>query len=77
MVQNGQDTFECNSNPLPYTVCNPVVTGHKFSCRLNSTGAVKCWGYNDKGQLGQEDNDSRGNDPNEMGDRLSEIDLGS
>lgn len=29
-----------------------VTTGDDFSCALTVTGAVKCWGHNDRGQLG-------------------------
>ena len=36
-----------------------ITTGHEFSCALLSTGAVKCWGYNGYGQLGDGTNTNR------------------
>eukprot|EP01083_Nonionella_stella_P074252 201346_1 len=38
---------------------------------------VKCWGYNVDGQLGYGDTNNRGDEANEMGDILLEIDLGT
>ena len=37
-----------------------IECGNGFSCALSSRNAVKCWGYNSGGQLGQEDYKHRG-----------------
>ena len=36
-----------------------LVAGDEFSCALRATGAVLCWGRNDKGQLGDGGGESR------------------
>ena len=48
----------------------------RFACAVTENGAVKCWGNNYYGHLGQGDTVSRGDDPNEMGNNLKTIDLG-
>ena len=48
----------------------------RFACAVTENGAVKCWGSNYYGHLGQGDTVSRGDDPNEMGNNLKTIDLG-
>ena len=54
-----------------------VTAGGGHTCTLLDDGAVKCWGRNTSGQLGLGDADSRGDDPGEMGDALSAVDLGA
>jgi alpha-tubulin suppressor-like RCC1 family protein len=39
-------------------------------------GRVKCWGRNERGQLGLGDTEHRGDEPGEMGDALPFVDLG-
>jgi alpha-tubulin suppressor-like RCC1 family protein len=53
-----------------------VVVGRYHSCVLLSGGIVKCWGYNDFGQLGTGDVATRGDEPGEMGDDLVSVELG-
>jgi alpha-tubulin suppressor-like RCC1 family protein len=50
-----------------------VDTGRAFGCALSRGGAVKCWGYNSRGQLGLGDTRDRGIRPGEMGDNLPEL----
>jgi E3 ubiquitin-protein ligase HERC3 len=49
-----------------------------FSCAVVSARNVKCWGANTLGQLGLGDSAQRGvNKPNEMGNRLPVVNLGT
>eukprot|EP01083_Nonionella_stella_P087715 244100_1 len=54
-----------------------VAAGMHHMCAVSTADKVKCFGLNDDGQLGSGDTNNRGDDANEMGDRLPEIDLGS
>jgi alpha-tubulin suppressor-like RCC1 family protein len=54
-----------------------VAVGSAHTCALLETGNVKCWGANDRGQLGLGDRLDRGCGPGEMGVLLSAVDLGS
>jgi alpha-tubulin suppressor-like RCC1 family protein len=50
--------------------------GWGWKCALLVNRTVKCWGINQTGQLGQGDNEGRGERPGEMGDALVPVDLG-
>lgn len=53
-----------------------IRAGGHHSCAGLQSGAWKCWGQNDEGQLGLGDTAVRGDDPGEMGDGLPILDLG-
>jgi len=59
------DSYEANS----------IALGHKFSCAILTRG-VKCWGHNERGQLGLGDRINRGGRMSDMGNNLPYIDFG-
>jgi cysteine-rich repeat protein len=54
-----------------------MALGYDHTCAMLDNGAVKCWGNNIGGQLGLGDTLARGDEPGEMGDALSTVDLGT
>lgn len=54
-----------------------LAVGWKHTCALLDDHSIKCWGWNEYGQLGYGDSSNRGDDPGEMGDALPRVDLGS
>eukprot|EP00435_Cladocopium_sp_Y103_P050283 s2957_g15.t1 len=55
-----------------------VVMGREHACALLDNGKMKCWGSNNRGQLGTPtaEGDKLGDDLGEMGDQLPFVDLG-
>src|SRR4029079_9091689 len=53
-----------------------LTAGFEHTCALLDNNLVKCWG-GFGGPLGQGDTEGRGDDPNEMGDKLLAVALGS
>ena len=54
-----------------------LAVGYAHSCALLDNGDVKCWGDGSRGQTGRDSQADIGDGPNEMGDDLSPIALGS
>jgi alpha-tubulin suppressor-like RCC1 family protein len=47
------------------------------TCYISGEGNLKCWGNNNKGQLGLGDTDTRGDGSGEMGSNLPNVNLGT
>jgi alpha-tubulin suppressor-like RCC1 family protein len=54
-----------------------LAAGAWHVCALLDNSTVKCWGANSYGQLGQGDNQRRGDAPGELGDALPAVNLGA
>jgi len=81
-TQRGDDPNDIGDN-LPAVdlgasfVVSEVSAGRFSSCATSTSGAMKCWGDNRYGQLGQGNKITIGDGSNEMGDYLAAIELGS
>jgi len=70
-------------DPLPFVslgtgrTATAIAVSQTRSCALLDNGQLKCWGFNNLGQLGQEDTVTRGDNAGEMGDALLPINLGT
>ncbi len=58
-------------------VVESVFAGGNHTCALLVDHSVKCWGANERGQLGQGSKEKLGDGPGEMGVDLAAIDLGA
>ncbi|WP_437809070.1 RCC1 domain-containing protein [Sorangium sp. So ce1078] len=54
-----------------------IAAGGSHTCAILDTNEVKCWGNNASGQLGHGNTTVRGDGPNEMGDNLPVVNLGT
>lgn len=79
----GDDSFEMG-DALPAIdlgkdqTAKAITAGKNHTCAiLNNNDDLKCWGLNNFGQLGQGHKTSLGDGPNEMGDNLLAIQLGT
>ena len=54
-----------------------ISIGGVHTCALLDDDSVKCWGWNNDGQLGLGHTSNRGDGPGEMGDDLDAVDLGT
>ena len=54
-----------------------VVGGLDFTCALLDNSSVKCWGRNQRGQLGNDSSVSLGDGVNEMGNNLLAVNIGA
>ena len=54
-----------------------ISCGGYHTCAILENDELKCWGYNNAGQLGLGDTNHRGDDANEMGTNLDDVDLGN
>lgn len=54
-----------------------IAAGDAHTCALFSTGSVKCWGSGTNGRLGLGDENTRGDEPLEMGAALPAVNLGT
>ncbi|HMV65209.1 MAG TPA: hypothetical protein PKA64_00065, partial [Myxococcota bacterium] len=64
--------------PIPlgfYRKAIDLAVGRHHACALLDTGALKCWGYNDYGQLGTGNTSYYGDGAQEMGEYLPEVNV--
>ncbi len=54
-----------------------IAVGSHHACALLDNQTMKCWGSSQVGQVGQGDTGKHGNKPNQMGDALPAVDLGT
>ena len=54
-----------------------IAIGNVHTCAILDDETVKCWGFGPLGQLGYGDTSTRGDEPEEMGDNLSSVNLGT
>ena len=77
--QLGDSTAEVGNNfiaAMTDFAVETVAVGTTHACAVSDLGALKCWGANAMGELGQGSTDSIGDEPGELGAALTPIALG-
>ncbi|XRB20464.1 EGF-like domain-containing protein [Pseudoscourfieldia marina] len=80
--RRGDGPNEMGDN-LPYVdlgtgrTVKQISAGGSHTCAILDNDKVKCWGSNYAGALGYGDTNNRGDGPNEMGDNLQYVDVGT
>ena len=72
MVGNENLLVKFGTNRLPINIYGGP--GEHF-CASLTNDKLKCWGRNDRGQLGQGNTNHKGDNTNELGDNLNDINL--
>lgn len=54
-----------------------IIAGLDYTCALLDDGNVKCWGENQRGQLGKDSTNDLGDNVGEMGDSLAAVNIGA
>lgn len=54
-------------------VATQISAGYSHSCAKDAQGQVRCWGFNQQGQLGLGDQQERGTQASQMGDALPAV----
>lgn len=81
-VDRGDNSGEMGDN-LPYVDLGTGITPKTITasgdhtCVIFTNSKLKCWGYNNDGELGYEDQNNRGDNSGEMGDNLPYVDAGT
>jgi alpha-tubulin suppressor-like RCC1 family protein len=81
LVNYGDEAGEIPSSLTPINLGTgrtalKIDAGHYHTCALLDNLTMKCWGYNNEGQLGQEDRIHRGAAVNSMGNNLPTVYFG-
>ena len=75
--EEGEMGMNLSAVPLgTHLSLNQLAAGQEYTCALLSNNELKCWGNNDRGQLGQGDRFDRGGRPGDIAS-LTAIDLGT
>ncbi|CAM9581305.1 unnamed protein product, partial [Choristocarpus tenellus] len=62
---------------VPDVAAQSISVGTRHTCAIVSSGKVKCWGKNSKGQQGNGDTVIRGKSSGTMGDDLPFVNIGT
>lgn len=78
----GDNANEMGNNLLPIDLgtgrtATKIVAGLDYVCALLDDATVKCWGENQRGQLGKDSTADLGDAASEMGDLLTAVNIGA